>query len=149
MKLSVLFLAYNHAPFVRQALDGVLMQETDFPFEVVIGEDCSRDNTLEIVGEYEARHPEKVRVLRMSRNLGMQANFIDTYRQCSGEYVAFMDGDDNWTYCEKLQRQVDFIESNPEFSFCFHRVRWLKARDRLAGLRRGILQSPRTMGTVR
>jgi glycosyltransferase involved in cell wall biosynthesis len=123
MKLSVLLMTYNHAQFVEQAVRSVLDQRTDFPFEVVVAEDGSTDNTAAIVAKFEAKHPDRVRVLRRGRNLGIQANFIDAYARCRGEYVATLDGDDYWTAPDKLQRQVDFLERNPSFSFCFHNVR--------------------------
>jgi glycosyltransferase involved in cell wall biosynthesis len=123
MKLSVLLMTYNHAPFVEQAVRSILDQRTDFPFEVVVAEDYSTDNTAAIVSRIEAEYPDRVRVLRRGKNLGMQANFIDAYSRCRGEYVATLDGDDYWTASDKLQRQVDFLQRNPSFSFCFHNVR--------------------------
>jgi glycosyltransferase involved in cell wall biosynthesis len=123
MKLSVLLMTYNHAPFVEQAVRSVLDQQTNFPFEVVIAEDFSTDDTAAIVSRVETAHPDRIRVLRRGRNLGIQDNFIDAYSQCRGEYVATLDGDDYWTAPDKLQRQVNLLDRNPRYSFCFHNVR--------------------------
>jgi glycosyltransferase involved in cell wall biosynthesis len=123
MKLSVLLMTYNHGPFVGQAVRSVLDQRTGFPFEVVVAEDCSTDDTGRLVSQFEAQHPGRVRVLRRGRNLGIQANFIDAYSQCRGDYVATLDGDDYWTAADKLQRQVEFLDRNPTYSFCFHNVK--------------------------
>src|SRR5262245_39083235 len=112
MKLSVLLMTYNHAPFVEQAVRSVLSQRTTFPFDVVVAEDCSTDDTGRIVSRFETQHPGRVRVLRRGKNLGIQANFIDAYAHCRGEYVATLDGDDYWTAPDKLQRQVDFLDQN-------------------------------------
>jgi glycosyltransferase involved in cell wall biosynthesis len=128
MKLSVLLMTYNHAPFVEQAVRSVLDQRTDFPFEVVVAEDYSIDDTAAIVSRIEAAHPDRIRVLRRGRNLGIQANFIDAYSHCLGDYVATLDGDDYWTAPDKLQRQVDFLDRNPSYSFCFHNVRAISDR---------------------
>jgi glycosyltransferase involved in cell wall biosynthesis len=123
MKLSVLLMTYNHAPFVEQAVRSVLDQRTSFPFEVVIAEDGSTDDTAAIVSRFESEQPDRVRVLSRGRNLGLTANFLDAYTQCRGAYVATLDGDDYWTAPDKLQRQVDFLDQNSQFSFCFHNVR--------------------------
>ena len=123
--VSVCMITYNHEAFIREALDGVLMQQTSFPYELVIGEDCSTDRTREICIEYQQKHPEKIRLLLNEKNLGMMANFIQTLKACTGKYIALCEGDDYWTDPLKLQKQVDFLEWNEEFSICFHRVKIL------------------------
>jgi len=120
VKLSVRVITYNHAPFIRQALDSVLAQRADFPYEIVIGEDCSTDGTREIVVEYQRRHPERIRLILSDRNLGGRHNFVRTLQACRGEYIALLDGDDYWTSEDKLQRQVDFLERHPGYVICFH-----------------------------
>ncbi|MCE9613199.1 MAG: glycosyltransferase [Lentisphaerae bacterium] len=120
MKLSVLMITYNHEPFVEQAIDSVLMQQVSFDYEIVIGEDCSRDRTPEIVRRYEAAHPGRVRVLWPAHNLGVNRNFIETLRACRGEYVALLEGDDFWLSPHKLQRQVDFLDAHPDCALCAH-----------------------------
>jgi glycosyltransferase involved in cell wall biosynthesis len=98
------------------------MQEGDFEYEIVIGEDCSTDNTRTILLDYQARHPSKIRLLLAEKNQGLVRNFIDTYRACKGEYVATLDGDDFWTSPRKLRTQVEFLDSRRDFSMCFHPV---------------------------
>ena len=122
VKVSVLMVTYNHERYLASALESVLAQETDFDFEVVVGEDCSTDGTRGIAREYEARHPGKVRLLLRETNLGMMRNFEDTYRNCRGRYVALLDGDDYWTCPRKLQSQAEFLDSHPGYTLCFHPV---------------------------
>ena len=122
VKASVMMITYNHEPFISQAIDSVLMQDVDFAYELVIGEDCSTDNTKSIVMDYQSRHSDKIRLLPSDRNLGMMRNFERTYRACRGQYLSILDGDDYWTSTEKLKRQVKFLDENPDFSLCFSRI---------------------------
>jgi glycosyltransferase involved in cell wall biosynthesis len=124
MKLSVFLLAYNHERFLEQAVRSVLMQRAAFDFELVIGEDASTDGTAGIVRRFQAEHPDRIRATLRERNVGMHRNFIESYRACTGEYVAFLDGDDYWTAPDKLQKQVDFLDAHPECSISFHNVQW-------------------------
>lgn len=121
-KVSVLMVTYNHENFIAQAIESVLMQETDFEYELVIGEDCSTDNTRQIVLDFARRYPKQIRLLLPERNLGAHKNFVLTHQACRGEYVALLEGDDYWLRPEKLQIQVDFLDSNSEFVTCFHDV---------------------------
>ena len=109
-------ITYKHEPYIAQAIEGVLMQETDFPVELVIGEDCSTDNTRKICEDYARRFPDKIRLLARERNLGMCENFLQTIRACNGEYVAFCEGDDYWIKKQKLSEQVEFLAANPHYS---------------------------------
>lgn len=122
MKVSVVMITYNHERFIAQAIESVLMQKADFDFELVIGDDCSTDKTREIILEFKKNYPDKIRLLLREKNVGMHKNFTLAYQTCQSEYVAFLDGDDYWTSPNKLQEQVDFMESNPECSICFHDV---------------------------
>ncbi|WP_066832123.1 glycosyltransferase [Rufibacter ruber] len=122
-KVSVCMIAYNHADFIVQAIEGVLMQKTDFPFELIIGEDCSTDATRSIIKKYGETFPEKIRLLLPDTNVGMMKNFLQTLDACKGEYIALCEGDDYWTDELKLQKQVDFLDQNPDFSISFHRAR--------------------------
>lgn len=121
--VSVCMIAYNHREFISQAIEGVLLQKTNFSFELVIGEDKSPDGTLEICLEYQRLHPKIVRILDRDKNLGMQRNFMETLKACEGKYVAICEGDDYWTDPNKLQKQVDFMQSHPEFSISHHRLK--------------------------
>lgn len=123
VKLSVLMITYNHEHFLRQALDSVLSQQVTFPYEIVIGEDCSTDGTRAIVCEYAERFPQLIRPLLPEKNLGMMANFRATLQACRGEYIAPLEGDDFWTSPLKLQKQVDLLDEHQECSACFHNVR--------------------------
>lgn len=121
MKVSVLFITYNHEPYLKQSLDAVLMQETDFDYEIVVGEDCSTDNTRAILREYADRYPDKFRLLFREKNFGRPTmNVYDTGMHCEGDYIAFLEGDDYWTDSKKLQKQVDFLDKNPEYMACTH-----------------------------
>jgi glycosyltransferase involved in cell wall biosynthesis len=121
-KVSVVILTYNHERFIRQALDSVLMQEVDFSYEVIIGEDCSTDQTRRIVQEYARLHPDIIRPIYHSPNGGMGRNLQACLAACQGEYLAPLEGDDYWTNPQKLQKQVDFLATHPQYSMCFHEV---------------------------
>ncbi|MCR4890730.1 MAG: glycosyltransferase [Lachnospiraceae bacterium] len=116
VKLSVVFITYNHEPYLRESLDSVLMQQTDFPFEIVVGEDCSTDGTRDILREYAGKYPGKFRLLFRKKNLGRTTlNVYLTAMACRGKYLAFLEGDDYWTDPKKLQKQVDFLDSHPDY----------------------------------
>ena len=112
--VSVKMITYNHAPYIAQAIEGVLQQKTDYPFELVIGEDCSTDGTREIVFEYEKKYPDIIRVITSEKNVGMKKNGYRTTKACRGKYIAFCEGDDYWHRTDKLQKQVDYLESHPD-----------------------------------
>lgn len=122
MRVSVTMVTYNHEEFIAKALDSILMQRTNFDYEIVIGEDCSTDNTRNIIIDYGNRYPEIIRLLLNETNLGMHENGARTLQACTGEYIAMLEGDDYWTSPEKLQKQVDFLDGHPECAICFHNV---------------------------
>ncbi len=124
--VSVLMITYNHENFIREAIDGVLMQKTDFPIELIIGEDCSTDSTRKIVVEYAEKYPDLIRPLLPESNLGMMKNFIKTMEAAKGKYIALCEGDDYWTDPYKLQKQVDFLEDNTDYCLCCHRFSLLQ-----------------------
>jgi glycosyltransferase involved in cell wall biosynthesis len=113
---------YNQERYVKQAIESVLIQRTDFPYELVIGEDCSTDRTREIALEFQQKYANRIRILTPSRNLGENVNFINTLQACKGQYVALLEGDDYWTSSHKLQMQADFLDAHPECWSCFHRA---------------------------
>ena len=124
MKLSVSVVTYQQERYVRQALSSVLEQQTDFDFEVVVGDDASTDGTRDILREMRCAAPERIRLLMAAANYGDSglSNFMATIDAAQGEYVAFLDGDDFWTSPHKLQRQVDFLDRHPDCVICAHRV---------------------------
>jgi glycosyltransferase involved in cell wall biosynthesis len=130
--VSVHMLAYNHGPYLADAIEGVLLQQTDFPIELIIGEDCSSDNTLDLATAYQRRHPGLIRLIASKRNVGMHANYRRVLDACRGEYVAFCEGDDYWHHPGKLQMQRDFLRDHPACGFVHsdydYRVRQLVRR---------------------
>ena len=118
--VSVRLTAYQHEAFIAEAIDGVLAQRTDFPFELVIGEDAGPDRTRAICEDYARRHPDVVRLLPAATRRGMVVNHLETLRACRGEYVALCDGDDYWIDPQKLQLQVDALRRQPGCSLSFH-----------------------------
>ncbi|RXH54762.1 glycosyltransferase [Granulicella sibirica] len=121
--VSVSMTAYNSEAWLARALDSVLRQQTSFAFEIVIGDDCSKDQTLAVARSYQERYPDVVRVLERAKNLGMQRNFYDTFENCRGKYIAWLDADDYWTDPEKMAIQVNLLESDQTVSACGHYVR--------------------------
>jgi glycosyltransferase involved in cell wall biosynthesis len=112
--VSVKMITYNHAPLITKAIEGVLQQRTNFPFELVIGEDCSSDGTREIVFDYQKKYPNVIHVVSSDTNVGMKKNAYRTAKACRGKYIAFCEGDDYWHHSKKLQIQVDYMEKHPE-----------------------------------
>lgn len=122
IKLSVLMLTYNQERYIDEAIRSVMSQKTDFPFELIIGNDASTDATGKVCRAWQERYPQQIVLLDREQNLGLQQNFIQTYAHCQGTYVAICEGDDFWTDKYKLQKQADFLDAHPDYSTCFHRV---------------------------
>ena len=118
-KVSVFMITYNHAPFIAQAIESIVTQQVNFEFELVIGEDKSTDNTLAICQEYAAKYPGIIRLLPTDRNYGVMGNTVRVLEACKGTYIATCEGDDYWCDENKLQKQVDFLDANPDYSMCF------------------------------
>ncbi|MBK8465879.1 MAG: glycosyltransferase [Chloracidobacterium sp.] len=133
-KVSVVMITYNHEKFIAQAIEGVLMQKTDFPFELIIGEDCSTDGTRKIAQDFQQKYPETVRLLTPESNLGVGRNTVTCLNACEGQYVTFCEGDDFWTDPSKLARQIELLDDQPEAAICFHKVGML---DDITGENRG------------
>ena len=129
IKVSVAMITYNQESYIAQAIDSVLMQEIDFPIELIIGEDCSTDRTRDIVRDYQQRYPDIIRLLLPDNNQGMLRNFAQTLAACQGKYVALLEGDDYWTSPKKLQKQVNFLEQHSDCTICFHTVRCFYEND--------------------
>lgn len=115
-------ITYNHELHIAQAIESAVSQQTQFPYEIVIGEDCSTDRTRAIVVDFHKRHPDTIRLLLHEKNLGGigKWNFVETLATCRGQYVAVLEGDDYWTSPRKLQKQAEFLDGHPECSACFH-----------------------------
>ncbi len=114
--LSVCLITFNHEYFIGKAIEGILRQKTNFNFELVIGDDCSTDNTVKILMDYEKKFPGKFKLFTSLKNLGLKENFLRTVRSCEGRYIAYLEGDDHWISDNKLQRQVDLLENHPDVS---------------------------------
>jgi glycosyltransferase involved in cell wall biosynthesis len=112
---SICTMTYNLENYVAEALDSLLAQETDFPFEMVIDDDCSSDATVEVLKKYIEKYPNIITVNFRKKNVGMRRNFIENMQRAKGKYLALCDGDDYWTDPLKLQKQVDFLEKNSEY----------------------------------
>ena len=113
--VSVAMLTFNHASYIAKAIESALMQKTTFPIKLVIAEDCSTDNTREIVMAYQKKNPEKIKVILQNYNVGFQKNNKDLFSNLEGKYVAALEGDDYWIDPYKMQKQVDFLEAHPEY----------------------------------
>ena len=121
LKVSIICDVYNHGSYLRDALEGFVSQKTNFPIEILVHDDASTDNSAEIIREYEAKYPAMVKPLYQTVNQYSQNVYIDKTFQIpriTGKYVAVCEGDDFWTDPLKLQKQVDFLENNPEYSLC-------------------------------
>ena len=118
--LSVCLITYNHKDFIRGAIEGVLMQQVNFSFELIIADDYSTDGTREILLQYQQKYPSLIKLILQEKNVGAAQNWIDLITAPKTKYIAYFEGDDYWIDPEKLQKQVDFLELNGEYSFTFH-----------------------------
>ena len=127
--VSVVTITYNHAPYIAKCIEGVLMQQVNFPMEFIIAEDCSTDGTRAICEEYAKKYPDLIRLLPSEGNMGAVMNEQRAFEAARGKYIATCEGDDYWTDPLKLQKQVDFLESHSDYSVCFHRFKRYHAND--------------------
>lgn len=127
--VSICMSTYKHAAFIGKAIEGVLMQKTSFPIQLVIGEDRSNDGTREICEKYQRENQSIIHLLPSDKNYGQNINLARILEACTGKYVAVCEGDDFWTDPYKLQKQVDFLEKHPEFVMCFHRMNSVDQND--------------------
>ncbi len=114
--VSITVIAYKHAKYLPACLDSLLGQKTNFDYEVIVGEDCSNDGSREILLDYMARYPDKLKVIINEENLGASKNGYNVLQQCRGKYIAGCESDDFWCDEYKLQKQVDYLEAHPEIS---------------------------------
>lgn len=120
--LSVICTTYNHEKYIRQALDSILMQKVNFKYEVIVGEDCSPDNTREILKEYEKKYPGAFTMIYRDKNIGGKNNGKDLISRARGKYLVTLECDDFWTDENKLQKQIDYLETHPKVMAVAHRV---------------------------
>lgn len=113
--VSVIMLTYNHAPYLKEAIEGVLMQKTNFEFELIICNDASPDNSSEIIKALAKKYPNIIRYFYHEKNIGFVENQRFAFQQAKGKYLGYCEGDDYWTDENKLQFQVDFLENNPQY----------------------------------
>lgn len=122
--ISVIIISYKQERFIEKAIRSVFMQSGNLPVELIISDDASPDNTQEVISKLIEAAPENITVVYTphQKNIGATPNFFDTLSKVTGNYLAFCEGDDYWTDPDKLQQQLDFMESHPEYSMCFHQV---------------------------
>ena len=128
IKLSICVATYNNKDYIAQALDSFLMQKTNFKFQIIVGDDCSTDGTTDILKEYAKKYPDIIKPIFREKNIGrdrnlLATNALDIYSNAKTPYIAMCDGDDYWIDENKLQKQVDFLETHPDYSICFHPVK--------------------------
>lgn len=116
MKVSVLMPTYNHEKYIAQAIESVMAQQVDFEIELLINDDCSTDGTSKIAEEFAKKYPEKIKFFHQKKNLGLMKNYRFLLEKASGKYIAILESDDYWTDVLKLKKQVDFLESNQDYS---------------------------------
>ena len=132
--LSILCITYNHDKFIGEAIDSWLEQKIDFQIEIIIGDDCSTDNTVLEIKKY-LKSNNYIKLIERSKNIGFMNNFIDTYKQCNGKYIAICEGDDYWSDKNKLQMQVDFLENNKDYVLTHTNVFTLNNENKLSQLK--------------
>lgn len=126
MTVSIFLLTYNQEQFIAQTINSILMQKTNFNFQIVIGEDCSTDGTRSICKTFAEKYSNKIKLLpALEKNIGLIANYMRTIKACEGKYIAICDGDDYWIDENKLQKQVSFLEDNPNYSIVYSKLKKL------------------------
>ena len=131
--VSICCITYNHESYIRETIEGFLMQKTKFPIEVLIHDDASTDKTADIIREYENKYPDIIKpIYQFDNKYSKGISVPETYNfpRARGKYIAMCEGDDYWTDPSKLQKQVDFLEENPDFSMCFHNAMLLYEDDK-------------------
>lgn len=120
--ISVLVISFNHASFIGEALNSILSQQVDARVEIIVADDCSTDDTVLIVKEFQKRFSERIILLESQTNLGHTKNYARAWAQAKGDFIAHCDGDDFWTDPFKLAKQLAFLESHPDFSSCANKI---------------------------
>ncbi|SDB46545.1 Glycosyl transferase family 2 [Pseudobutyrivibrio sp. YE44] len=118
-KVSVVVATYNQEKYIGHTLESIVSQKVNFEYEVIVGDDCSTDGNAAVIKEYAEKYPDIIVPILREKNLGMGGNVADLTMRTTGEYVAFIEGDDFWIDENKLQKQVDFLDSHPDYVACF------------------------------
>ncbi len=118
--VSINCITYNHEKYIADALESFLNQKTDFEYEIIVGEDCSTDNTRTIIKKFMRKYPKKIILITSQENVGMAENERRIYEVSQGKYIAECEGDDFWIDPYKLQKQINYMENNPNCTLCFH-----------------------------
>lgn len=113
--ISICSISYNHESFVSETLNSFLMQDSPYPYEILISDDCSSDKTQDIINQYVTKYPNIIKAKLRKKNVGMMVNFTENIARANGKYIALCEGDDYWTDKEKLKKQVNFLEKNDDF----------------------------------
>ena len=141
--VSINCTTYNHEKYIKDSIEGFLMQKTNFTYEILIGEDCSTDQTKQIVEEYVEKYPNLIRMITSEQNVGARLNSQRLIEASKGKYIAECEGDDYWIDPYKLQKQVDYMESNEDCTFCFHNANIIKANKKIEQQSKSMLLSQR------
>ena len=118
-KVSILMMSYNQGSFIEEAIESVLRQFLPFDWELIIGDDASIDNTSSIVNEYVEKYPSQIKYYRYEKNVGLHSNYIFLIEKCRGKYIALLEADDYWVDREKIKKQLDLMDQNPDVSWTF------------------------------
>ncbi|MDK0896073.1 glycosyltransferase [Clostridium perfringens] len=118
--VSINCITYNHEKYISEALESFMMQKTNFDFEIIVSDDFSTDNTVEVVKKFQKKYPNKIRLIEGEKNIGARQNGMRAHNNSLGKYVAICEGDDYWTDCNKLQKQINYMEKNRDCSMVFH-----------------------------
>lgn len=119
-KLTVCLITYNHKPYIARAIESILMQETNFLWEIIVADDFSTDGTRDILQSYADHYPDLITLMLQPQNIGPARNFEMLITAPESEYIAYLEGDDFWTDPLKLQKQFDFLEANPDYVVTYH-----------------------------
>ncbi len=133
IKVSVIIISYKQEKYIRDAIESVLNQKVNFNYEIILADDCSKDNTYKIMEEYAKKYPKIIKLLKREKNLGATQNELDASMHSCGKYITKLEGDDYWIDEEKLQKQVDFLENNPEYIGITHPQQGRNSKNKIVG----------------
>ncbi len=123
--VDILTCTYNHEKYISSCIEGVINQKTSFKIRHIIGEDCSTDKTREIIKSYQEKFPNLIHPIYFEKNVGAELNSRELFKSATGKYIALLDGDDYWIDPEKLTKQVEFLENNPNYVACYHGCKFI------------------------